>query len=255
MRENPVKRRLQAGESLMGVLLGFNSPAFVELTALAGFDFVLIDCEHGPMDLESVEGMVRAAEAVGLTPLARVPHNEASVILRFLDVGVMGLLVPHIETADDARRAVVAMKYPPDGERGLATVRANSYGVGEPMVDYVRRANQETLFMALVESRKGVENAAEIAAVPGVDVVQIGPNDLSMSMGHYGRSDDPEVQAAIDRVIAAALAAGKAPGSGAIRGPAAIRRALDRGIRVITYGAKDVVLDAGRSLMAEFRKQ
>ena len=254
MRENVVKRRLQAGESLMGVLLGFNSPAFVELTALAGFDFVLIDCEHGPMDLESVEAMVRAAEAAGLTPLARVPHNEASIILRFLDVGVMGLLVPHVETADDARRAVAAMKYPPDGERGLAGVRANEYGAREPMADYVRRANEETLFMALVESRKGVENAAEIAAVPGVDVVQIGPNDLSMSMGHFGRSDDPEVQAAIDQIIAAAKAAGKAPGSGAIRGPAAIRKALDRGIRVITYGARDVVVDSGRGLMAEFRK-
>ncbi len=254
MRENAVKRRLKAGESLLGVLLGFSSPTFLELSALAGFDFVLIDCEHGPMNLESVEAMVRAAECAGLTPLARVPHNEASSILRFLDVGVMGLLVPHVETADDARRAVAAMKYPPDGDRGLAGVRANDYGAREPMADYVRRATEETLFMALVESRKGVENAAEIAAVPGVDVVQIGPNDLSMSMGHYGRSDDPEVQAAIDQIIAAAKAAGKAPGSGAIRGPAAIRKALDRGIRVITYGARDVVVDSGRALMAEFRK-
>ena len=255
MRENLVKRRLKAGESLLGVLLGFNSPAFVELTALAGFDFVLIDCEHGPMSVESVETMVRAAEAIGLTPLARVPHNEASTILRFLDAGVMGLLVPHVETADDARRAVAAMKYPPDGERGLATIRANEYGARESLVDYVRRANEEILVMALVESRKGVENVAEIAAVPGVDVVQIGPNDLSMSMGHYGRSDHPEVQAAIDKIIAATNAAGKVPGSGAIRGSAASHRAIDRGIRVITYGAKDVVLDAGRALMADFRKQ
>jgi 4-hydroxy-2-oxoheptanedioate aldolase len=254
VRENVVKRRLQAGESLIGMLLGFNSPAFVELVALAGFDFVLIDCEHGPMDLESVEAMVRAAEAAGLTPLARVPHNEASVILRFLDVGVMGVLVPHVETAEDARRAVAAIKYPPEGERGLAGVRANEYGAREPMAEYVRRANEETLFMALIESRKGVENAAAIAAVPGVDVVQIGPNDLSMSMGHYGRMDHPEVQAAIDQVIAAAQAAGKVPGSGAIRGPAAVRRALDRGIRFITYGARDVVLDGGREVLAEFRK-
>jgi 4-hydroxy-2-oxoheptanedioate aldolase len=249
LRANVAKQRLREGKTIIGCLLGFNSPTFVELCALAAFDFVMFDCEHGPMSVETVEGLVRAAEAAGITPLARVPHNEPSTILRFLDTGLLGVMVPHIETADDARAAVQAIKYPPVGERGLAGVRANDFGAKVPMAEYTRLANDETMFVALVESRKGVEHAAEIAAVPGVDVVQIGPSDLSMSMGHYGHPEHPEVQAAIDQIIAAATAAGKPAGSGAIRGSAALRKALDRGIRCVTYGARDLVVDSGRQLL------
>jgi len=251
MRVNVAKQRLREGKAIIGTLLGFNSPTFVEFCALAGFDFVLFDCEHGPMSVESVESLVRAAEAAGITPMARVPHNEPSTILRFLDTGVMGLLVPHIETADDARAAVQSVKYPPVGQRGLAGVRAGDYGAKMPTLEYVKMANEETMVLALVESQRGVENAAEIAAVPGVDVVHIGPSDLSMSMGFYGQPDHPTVQAAIDRIIAAATAAGKPAGSGAIRGSAALRRALDRGIRCVTYGARDLVVDSGRQLLRD----
>jgi 4-hydroxy-2-oxoheptanedioate aldolase len=249
MRENKVKRLIQAGEKVFGVLLGFDSPAFVELCALAEVDFVMFDCEHGPMSVESVENLVRAAESFGTTPLARVPHNEPSTILRFLDAGVMGVMVPHVETAADAAAIVRAAKYPPRGDRGLGPARAGDYLARGSVTDYVNKANDETLVIALVESGRGVENVAEIAAVPGVDIVQLGPSDLSLSLGHYGNPQHPEVQAAIDRVIAATTAAGKCTGSGAIRGPEALKKAYDRGIRLVTYGARDLVVDAGAGLM------
>ena len=249
MRENKVKRLIQKGEKVLGVLMGFNSPSFVEFCALAELDFVMFDCEHGPMSVESIENLVRAAESFGITPLARVPHNEPSTILRFLDAGVMGVMVPHIESAADAAAIVQAVKYPPLGERGLGPARAGDYLARGKVTDYVDMANGETLVIALVESARGVENVEEIAAVPGVDVVQLGPSALSMSMGHYGNPGHPEVQAAIDRVIAVATAAGKCTGSGAIRGPEALRKAYDRGIRFVTYGARDVVVDAGQGLL------
>lgn len=255
VRSNTVKRRLRAGESLVGILMGFSSPTFVEFCALAGFDFVMFDCEHGPMSVETVEHLVRAAEAAGITPLARVPINEESTILRFLDTGLMGIMVPHVETAADAEAAVRAMKYPPVGHRGLGTVRSSDYGLRAPAADYVQAANEETLVITLVESQKGLENVEQIAAVPGVDVVHIGPSDLSMSMGYYGKPDHPDVQAAIDRIVAATTAAGKAAGSGAIRGSAALHRALDRGIRLVTYSARDVVVDPGRELLRSIGRQ
>lgn len=251
MRTNLAKQRLREGNPILGVLVGFNSPAFVELCALAGFHFVMFDCEHGPMSVESLENLVRAAETSGITPLARVPHGEPSTILRFLDTGVMGLMVPHVESADDARAAVQAVKYPPEGRRGLGIVRSADYGLTTPTAEYVRLANEETMVLALVESGKGLENAAEIAAVPGVDVVQVGPSDLSMSMGYYGQPGHPAVQRAIDQIVAATQAAGKAPGSGGIRGSAALRQALDRGIRCVTYSARDLVVDSGRQLLRD----
>ena len=255
MRPNKVKRLIRSGEKVFGILQGFNSPTFVELCALAGLDFVMFDCEHGAMSVESVEGMVRAAEAFDITPLARVPHNEPSTILRFLDAGVMGVMVPHIETAADAAAIVQAAKYPPVGERGLGPARAGDYLARGKVTDYIDMANEETLVIALVESRRGVENVEEIAAVPGVDIVQLGPSDLSMSMGHYGNPGHPEVQAAIDRVVAATTAAGKCTGSGAIRGPEALKKAYDRGIRFVTYGARDLVVDSGVGLMKGIGRQ
>ena len=251
MRANTARKSLQEGKPILGVLLGFNSPAFVEFCALAGFDFVMFDCEHGPMSVESLENLVRAADAAGIVPFARVPRCEPSTILRFLDTGVLGLLVPHVETAADAVAAVRAAKYPPLGDRGLGMARSADYGARMPTAEYIRMANEETMVLALVESASGLANAAEIAAVPGVDVVHIGPSDLSMSLGFFGQPEHPDVQTAIDRIIADTRAAGKVSGSGGIRGAPALRRALDRGIRCVTYGARDLVVDSGRQLLRD----
>jgi len=249
MRPNLAKRRLLAGKPIIGPLLWFPSPAFVELAALAGFHFVMFDCEHGPMDPESCEHLVRAAEAAGITPLARVPVNAPHVILRYLDIGIQGIMVPHIETADDLRAAVEAAKYPPEGHRSLAGVRAAAYGVVPSLREYMAQANAETMVIALLESRRALENLAALVQVPGVDVFHIGPADLSASLGYYGLPQHPAVQAAVAEIIAAVRAAGGRPGMGGLRGVEAVRQALERGVLCVTIGARDLVVDAGRALL------
>jgi 4-hydroxy-2-oxoheptanedioate aldolase len=165
------------------------------------------------MDVSQVEDMVRAAELYDLTPVARVPTNSYHDILRFLDRGVMGVLVPHISSRADAEAAVYAAKYYPLGERGSFTGgRLSAFGTeGLSQREYYDRANQETMILALIESREGVENIEEIASVPEIDVIGIGPSDLSQALGI---PEQNVLEEAIDRVIQAALKAGKAVGVG-----------------------------------------
>lgn len=251
MRANTAKARLRQGKPIVGPILPFASEAMIELCALAGFHFVFIDCEHGPMSVETVERLVRACEVAGIPSLARVPDQNPQTILRFLDTGLQGVLVPHIDTAEQAAAAVGAAKYAPEGHRGLAGVRAGGYGIDLPLAEYVRRANEEVMVWVLLESRAAVENVAAIATVPGIDVLQIGPTDLAMSMLGMPDSRHPEVEQALDRILAAGRAAGKAVGRGAVSGPAHMRRELERGFSVITFGLRDLVVEPGRRLMAE----
>ena len=158
----------------------FPSPHIVDIVGRLGFDWVLIDCEHGSISLESVELMVMAAEAAGVTPIARPPVNSFESIGQLMDRGVMGVQVPHVNTADQARSAVEAVKYHPIGERGLAAgVRSASYGYGMSMAEYAERSNNETLVCVQLEESEAVENVDEIALVEGVDVLFVGPSDLS----------------------------------------------------------------------------
>jgi 4-hydroxy-2-oxoheptanedioate aldolase len=164
LTENKTKAKLRAGESVIGCQTMFVQPAVVEYVGRAGFDWILFDGEHGPVAPESVEIGVLAAENVGLTPLARVPVNRPEVILRFMDTGLAGVLVPHVDGADEARAAVRAVKYHPLGERGLAGVRASGYGA-IPQTEYVARANGETMVLAMIESIPAVEDIEAIAQV------------------------------------------------------------------------------------------
>ena len=206
--ENRTKAKLRAGETVVGCFMMFVHPAVVEYIGRAGFDWVLFDGEHGPVSPESVEVGVLAAENVGLTPLARVPVNRPEVILRFMDTGLAGVLVPHVDRPEDAEAAVRSVKYHPRGERGLAGVRASGYGA-IPQPDYVARANAETMIMAMIESVAAVENIQDIAAVDGLDVLNVGMTDLSQSLGRPGKKDDPELIQLVERVIQVGRAAGK----------------------------------------------
>jgi len=207
--KNSTKAKLRDGKAVVGCAAMFVHPAVVEYLGRVGFDWVLFDGEHGPISPESVEVGVLAAENIGLTPLARVPVNRPEVILRFMDTGLAGVLVPHIDTAQDARAAVQAVKYHPVGERGLAGVRASGYGaISQP--DYVAHANRETMVLAMIESVAAVDNIEAIARIDGLDVLNIGTSDLSQSMGRPGQKDDPELIAMVERVIEVGRAAGKA---------------------------------------------
>ena len=214
MYENRMKKKLKAGEPVFGVSVMFPSPQVVEMVGKLGFDWVLIDCEHGSTSPENVEMMALAAEATGITPIARPWMNSSEAILRMMDRGAMGVQVPHVNTADDAKRAVEAVKFHPLGDRGLAAgTRPANYGFGPSMSDYVEEANRETLVCVQLEEEQALRNIDEILEVEGVDVFFVGPSDLSQSMGYPGQSGVPEVRAAMDEAFAKIVAAGKAPGS------------------------------------------
>ncbi len=214
MRTNRLKAKIRAGEPTFGVSVMIPSPQVVEMVGRLGFDWVLIDCEHGTITPETVELMVMAAASSGITPIARPWRNSADAILRVMDRGVMGVQVPHVNTAADARRAVSAAKYHPLGSRGLAAgTRPAHYGLGVTASEYIEWVNRETLVCVQLEESEALQNIDEILAVDGVDVFFVGPSDLSQSMGYPGQTSAPPVQEAIDGAFAAIVAAGKAPGS------------------------------------------
>ena len=197
-----IKKRVLGGETLFGCFILVPSPAVVEMVGYAGFDYVILDREHGGAGMEAVEHQLRAAEASGTGTLVRIPSAEPWEILWALDAGAEGILVPHVRTAGEARAIVSAAHYPPNGTRGLATTaRAGRHGfVG--VDDHLRRAGEETFVMLQIEDAEALPQVAEIAATPGVDAVFIGPADLSISLGHPGNAGHPEVAAAIDQIIA-----------------------------------------------------
>ncbi len=207
---------LRSGRRLRGIFNGIASPAIVEMCAYAGFDFLVIDNEHGSAGLETTENMLRAARASNLPTLVRCLEHD---IARTLDIGAGGLQIPMVSTPEHAAALVQRVKYPlaqgasgVSGQRGSAfSTRAAGYGAfGGP--EHTLRSNQGIALVVMIETPEGVANAAAIAAVDGVDAVFVGPNDLAHSMGHENRWNDAPVQAAIEKTLKAVAATGKCPG-------------------------------------------
>ncbi|MBL8382787.1 MAG: 4-hydroxy-2-oxovalerate aldolase [Burkholderiales bacterium] len=215
--QHPLDTRLpemmRSGRRLRGIFNGLPAPAIVEMCAYAGFAFVIIDNEHGSADLQTTEHMLRAARGSGIIPLVRCLEHD---IPRILDMGASGVQIPMVNTAADAERLVRRVRYPlpggGGGARGSAfSSRAAGYGAfGGPA--HTARSNDGIALVVMIETPEGVDNAGAIAAVPGVDAVFIGPNDLSHSMGHENRWTDAPVQQAIERALKAVAAAGNCPG-------------------------------------------
>jgi 4-hydroxy-2-oxoheptanedioate aldolase len=213
MRPNRTKAKLKAGEPAFGCSLMFPSVQLVEMLGYAGFDWVLLDCEHGSLSLADVELMAIAADAAGITAIARPRTNSSADIQSMMDRGVMGVQVPHVNTAEDARRAVAAVKFGPGAGRGLAAgTRPDSWGLGGTMPDFTAAANEQSLVCVQLEHEAAIRNVDELLRVEGVDVFFIGPSDLSQSMGHPGNPGAPAVAAAIAETRAKIVAAGKIPG-------------------------------------------
>ncbi len=250
MTPNRMKLKLLAGEPAFGVSIMFPSPQIVDIVGRLGFDWVLIDCEHGSISIESVELMVMAAETAGVTPIARPPVNGFEAIGQLMDRGVMGVQVPHVNTAEDARIAVEAVKYHPLGERGLAAgVRSASYGYGMSMSEYAEYANSETLVCVQLEETEAVRNVDEIVQVPGVDVFFVGPSDLSQSLGYPGRPDAPEVRQAMDTVFATIAAADKISGSAG--NTDTTRRYLNQNVTYLYTHLTTLLSSAAKSFLHE----
>ncbi len=250
MISNPMKRKLLAGQPAFGVSVMFPSPHVVDMIGRLGFDWVLIDCEHGSISTESVEIMVLAAEAAGITPIARPSVNSFEAIGQLMDRGVMGVQVPHVNTAEDARSAVSAVKYHPLGDRGLAAgVRSSSYGFGMTMSEYAEESNRETLVCVQLEEGEAVENVEQIMGVEGVDVFFVGPSDLSQSLGYPGRPEVPEVREAMEHVFSTARAAGKISGSAG--NADATRRYLDQRVSYLYTHLTTLLSSASNTFLNE----
>jgi 2-keto-3-deoxy-L-rhamnonate aldolase RhmA len=214
VKTNPMKAKFYAGKPAFGVSIMIPSPQIVEMVAGLGFDWVLIDCEHGTISLETVEILAMAAEASGITAIARPRTNDPDDILKVMDRGVMGVQVPHINSADDARQAVEAVKFYPLGKRGLAAgTRPAGYGFGESMDRFALTSNRETLVCIQLEDAEAIDNIDEILQVDEVDVFFVGPSDLSQSMGYPGNPKAAPVRDAIDTMFSKIAAAGKIAGT------------------------------------------
>lgn len=198
-----LKQRLSAGDQLLGSWVSIGHPAVAEIAAGSSVEFVTVDTEHAPLSVGDVENMLRAVDAAdGSTDaVVRVAWNDPVRIKRLLDVGADGIMVPMVETAEEAEAAVDAVRYPPDGNRGIAAARASDYG--RSFEKYVATANDELAVIVQIESEQGLENAAEIAAVDGVDALFVGPADLSAAVGALGEWEAPAVTDAVDRVLSA----------------------------------------------------
>ncbi|GGF35536.1 2,4-dihydroxyhept-2-ene-1,7-dioic acid aldolase [Aliidongia dinghuensis] len=249
--ENRFKRALAQGERQIGLWSTLGSAAVAELIAHAGYDWVLIDTEHSPNEPPAIAAQLQAMQGGTASAVVRPAWNDPVLIKRILDLGVQSLLIPFVETAEAAERAVAATRYPPHGIRGVSTgSRAAGYG---RIKDYVTTAGAEICVLVQIETMKGVENIEAIAAVPGVDGVFVGPADLSASLGHLGNPQNPEVQDTIARVLAACERAGKP--TGYLTGnEAEARKWLDAGFRFVAVGTDNgVLVKAVDELRARFR--
>ena len=209
MRTNRILAKMRAGEKAYGCSLIFPSADIIELLGIAGFDYVFLDGEHGPFSVETIEHMCRVADAMSLTPIARVPNIHSSTILQFLDRGVMGVMGPHISTGEQAQALVEACRFAPPGKRSFGSGRGTHYGDPVQRRQYMARANEEMLVIALLEDVEALDNLEDILSVEGVDFFLYGPNDLAQSMGFPGEPEHPKVQEAMVQATSQIYAAGK----------------------------------------------
>ena len=250
MRTNTTKAKLSEGKVVFGAGIGEYAPGIVELFGAIGYDFVMIDCEHGAMTVDQVENMVRAAEAFDITPIARTPDHSDSTILRFLERGLQGIRVPHINTREEAEAVVRAARYYPEGHRGAGRGRSHDYGVGVSWDESARWVNSQTLVIAMIEDIEAVKNLDEILTVPGIDLLDVAPNDLGQSMGNPGQA---EVRRVMNEVFLKIGAAGKLFGCGG-NSP----RDVARVVECIKLGARffqTQALSFTRLAAEDFRKQ
>jgi 2-dehydro-3-deoxyglucarate aldolase len=231
---NAFKRRLRAGETLIGCWCSLANPITTEVLGVAGFDWLLLDGEHSPNDVTTFIPQLMALKDSASAPIVRPSWNDAVEIKRLLDAGFYNFLVPFVQTADDARRAVAATRYPPAGVRGVSvSQRSNRYGT---VADYFAGINAQISVLVQIESRAGLDAAAAIAAVDGIDGIFVGPSDLAAALGHLGNANHPSVQAAIAAIFDAAKSAAKPIG---ILAPveADARRYLAMGATFVAVGS------------------
>lgn len=249
MIENRFKQALSTGRAQIGLWTSLADPYAIEIVAGAGFDWLLIDAEHGPNDVRSVLRQLQTVAAYPTEPVVRLPVGDPVLIKQYLDTGAHSLLIPMVETGEQARGLVTATRYAPHGIRGVASARASRWGgIG----DYFSCANELVCLLLQVETRKGLENLDEIL-VDGVDGVFIGPSDLAASLGYLGNPGHPEVVSTIESAIARLKDSGKAAGI-LTADNALARRYIELGVTFCAVGIDTIMLaQAARALARKFK--
>jgi 4-hydroxy-2-oxoheptanedioate aldolase len=248
---NEFKKALKAGQPQIGIWSSLCSAISAEVLADAGFDWVLLDTEHSPNELPIVQNQLDALLAGHSEGIVRPAWNDTVLIKRYLDVGARTLLIPYVQNPEEARRAVAATRYPPQGVRGVSgCTRANRYG---RIKDYFKRVHDELCVLVQVETMSAMQHIEAIAAIDGVDGIFIGPNDLAADMGHLGNWQHPEVWKVMEEAARRIRKAGKAPGI--LVGEADGQRCLDLGYLFVAVGSDLVMLARGsEALAAKFKK-
>jgi len=250
-----VKHALREGKVVLGTMVAeIRQAAIMQLLANAGFDFCIIDNEHGPFNIETIADLSRAARLYGITPIVRVPDLAYPYLAQALDVGAQGVMLPRVTTVEQVRQAAQIIKYPPVGARGCALNRAHTNFLGGSVIDIMARANEETMLVIQIETKEALEQVEEIVAVPGVDVAFIGPNDLSIALGVHGQTTSPTMVAAIERVVTACQ---KQNVTAAIQ-LADVQLAtewIQKGIHMVSYSAETgLLMSAGLAATSVLRK-
>ena len=252
---NHTKRTLAEGGIAIG--MGLRLARSVDIATIGktcGYDWLFIDMEHNSMDVDNASQIAMASLAVGITPIVRVPGKEHFHATRLLDSGAQGIVVPHVDTVEEAERAVAYCKYPPKGHRSaMGTLPQFAYQ-SVPVGEATKAANEETLVIVMVESPEAIERVEAIAAVPGIDSVLIGTNDLCAELGIPGKFDDPKVEDAYRKVVAACRKSGIHPGMGGVYDPKLMEKYIGYGMRLILSGGDISFLMAGAKQRAEFLK-
>lgn len=232
--ENRLKEQLKKGEVTFGAWVTIGHPDVAEVMANAGFDWIIFDTEHAPLSMETVQVLLQAINGTDVTPVIRVAWNDMVLIKRALDIGAKGILVPWVNTREEAERAVKACRYPTAGLRGVSPRRASRYGL--EWDEYLATADKNLLVILQIETADAVKNVEEILSVPGVDAFLVGPADLASSLGFLGKGDHPKVVEATEKVLRAAKKLGVPAGINATNLDVAIQHAKD-GFQFIALGA------------------
>jgi 4-hydroxy-2-oxoheptanedioate aldolase len=246
---NTTKQKLKAGQTVFGCFVRYPSATLVEVLGYQALDFIVFDAEHGTIQPSDCENMVRAAELRGVTPIIRVTTNQPHIILRFMDTAAQGLHIPWVNSGLEAENAVRAVKYHPQGNRGLAGTRAVDYAQMMPFAEATKKVNAETLVAIHIETIQAVERLPEIIAIEGIDVIFIGPTDLSHSLGVPGETQHPSVQKAIQRIVDVVADSDTALGMMVTNSQAA-RQWQERGARYIATTMESLLIPAVREYLS-----
>jgi 2-keto-3-deoxy-L-rhamnonate aldolase RhmA len=252
---NAAKARLRKGELAVGIGIRLvRNVDIIKVMKAAGFDWLFLDLEHGSMSIETACEISVAAQDSGIAPIVRVPYGELAMATRVLDGGALGIVIPHVDTAEEAREIADRLRYPPRGHRSVGGGQAQFDYASIPLGEMTEKSDENTLITVMIETPKAVENAEAIAAVPGIDCLLVGSSDLSMELGIPGQQGHEKIQAAVDKVVAACRKHNKWPGMGGAYTDEWLKLYTDKGMKLILSGNDlPMLTNAARAQQAKVR--